>query len=81
MPTKLNLYVSNSTNNDDFVLNTIFQGDPKDKKDTYQFILSHKVLCNSIMIEFVDVIEDKKFTGSKRVVEEMRLFDAYLYLE
>lgn len=68
MPTRLNLYISNSTNNNDFVHKAIFTGSPSNKKDTYQFILLQKVLCNSIKIEFVDVNLDKKFTGSKKAV-------------
>ena len=76
MPTKLHLYVSNGTN--EFVLHTKFSGSPSDKKDLYQYILSEKVLCDRIKIEFVEVIKDEEITDSYRaVVDQITLFQGF----
>ncbi|KAK8871334.1 hypothetical protein M9Y10_007054 [Tritrichomonas musculus] len=79
-PSKLKVFTA-QTENDPFILNSIFTGEKMGSSDSVQFVLSNPVLCTRLKIEFHDLSTTSSFHINEKLacVKEITLYRNYEY--
>ncbi|KAK8899272.1 hypothetical protein M9Y10_001583 [Tritrichomonas musculus] len=72
-PTVLNVYTASSTD-DDFVLSTVFVGEPVFPWMRVQFVFKSPIECRRLKLEYINVTEDGSFSNGKHCATAAEIY-------